>query len=233
MYNGYGLRIPSNTYFHSKATIRELPNNYKYAGLISIKQQENVTIDGGRYIGDLKKHLGDVGEWSHGIECRASSNVTIKNVECREFWGDGIDVIDAYDENTVPIYNCKNIVIEDSKCYYNRRGGIGIEAVINCKVIRCDCRYSGVIRGTLPMSGIGIEAWNTVNEKIKNIEIVECTMLDNNDCDFIVYANGPWRENFTHYDNNILVKDCMIGIFFVSYTNGLTLEGCEIKKSRG
>lgn len=230
---GYGFNLPSNTTLHSKATIREIANNYKAGKLISIFKAENVVIDGGRYVGDLETHTGEEGEWSHGIECRASKNVTIKNVEVRKFWGDGVDVIDGYDDNLKPTLNCYNVRLENIKSYYNRRAGIGLEAVINCKVINCECRYTGTIRGTMPKTGIGIEAWSNANEKIKNVEVVNCTFDDNEDKDLFVYANGPWRDDFSIYENNIVVRNCKVGFFFVSHTNGITLDNCEIRKSKG
>ena len=231
--NSNGFRIPSNTSFHCRATIKALPNDFERTPFIQIFKAKNVVIDGGIYYGDLINHTGTTGEWSHGIECRASSNVTIKNVICREFWGDGIDVIDGYDEKLKPTLNCHNIRIENAKCYYNRRGGIGLEAVLNCKVSRCECKYSGEKRGTMPMTGIGIEAWSNANEKIKNIEIRDCVFNENKDKDLFVYANGPFRGDFVKYDNNIVVKNSEIGYFFVSYTNGITLDGCNIVKSKG
>ena len=231
--NGYGIKISSNIYFHSKAVIKELPNDYQVACLINIYKADNVTIDGGIYIGDLNIHIGEKGEWSHGIECRASSNVSIKNVICKEFWGDGIDVIEGYDANQKPTLNCRNITIENAKCYYNRRTGIGIEAVTGCKVKNCECRYTGQKRGTLPMAGLSIEAWSRENEKIKNIEIIDCIFMDNKETDLISYANGPLKEDFAVYSNNILIKNCTIGYFFVSHTNGIILDNCKIEKSKG
>ena len=231
--NAYGFRIPSNTSFHCKATIKELPNNFERVPFIQIFKSENVTIDGGVYYGDLVEHEGETGEWSHGIECRASSNVIIKNVTCCEFWGDGIDVIDGYDDNLKPTLNCYNVVINGAKCYYNRRCGIALESVINCKMSKCECRYTGIKRGTLPMTGIAIEAWTNATEKIKNIEITDCIFEDNKDKDLFVYAHGPFKADFVNYDNNIVVRNCRTGYFFVSYTNGITLENCEINKSKG
>ena len=108
-----------------------------------------------------------------------------------------------------------------------------MEAVINCKVKNCVCKYTGAIRGTLPMTGIGIEAWNRSTEKIRNIEIVDCVTEDNKDKDLFVYAHGPFRGDFVKYDNNIVVRNCRIGYFFVSYTNGIILEECDIAKSKG
>jgi len=229
----YAILIPSNTTWNCEATIKEIPNSLDRAPFVKVFKSKNVVINGGTYIGDLRNHKGKTGEWSHGIECRASSNVTIKNVVCKEFWGDGIDVIDGYDDNLKPTLNCYNVTIENAKCLYNRRAGIGLEAVINCKVVNCECKYTGEIRGTMPMTGIGIEAWSNENEKIKNIEVRNCIFDDNKDKDLFVYANGPWRDDFAKYENNIVVKGCTIGYFFVSHTNGITLESCEIKKSKG
>lgn len=227
------ISIPSNTTWNCKATIKAIPNSYDRAPFIIIFKARNVVVSGGVYVGDLRGHIGDNGEWSHGIECRASSNVKIKNVMCKEFWGDGIDVIDGYDDNMKPTLNCNDVTIENVICKYNRRSGISIEAVTDCSVLNSTCQYNGSIRGTGPKAGICIEAWSNVNEKIKNIQIVGCNLLENVEWGLFSYANGPFRKDFVKYNNNILIKNCKIGCFFVSYTNGISLDNCDIRDSKG
>lgn len=227
------ISIPSNTTWNCNATIKAIPNDYDRAPFIIVFKARNVIINGGVYVGDLRGHIGDNGEWSHGIECRASSNVTIKNVVCKEFWGDGIDVIDGYDDNMKPTLNCYDVTIENVICNYNRRSGISIEAVTDCSVLNSTCQHNGSIRGTGPKAGICIEAWSSVNEKIKNIQIVGCNLLENVEWGLFSYANGPFRKDFVKYDNNILIKNCKIGCFFVSYTNGISLDNCDIRDSKG
>jgi hypothetical protein len=227
------ISIPSNTTWNCKAIIKEIPNSNDRAPFLLIFKASDVVINGGVYVGDLLGHVGDKGEWSHGIECRASSNVTIKNVICKEFWGDGVDVIDGYDSDLKPTLNCYNVTIENVICNYNRRSGISIEAVTDCSVLNSTCQYNGSIRGTGPKAGICIEAWSNVNEKIKNIQIVGCNLLENVEWGLFSYANGPFRKDFVKYNNNILIKNCKIGCFFVSYTNGISLDNCDIRDSKG
>lgn len=228
---GYAIRLLSNTTWHCSATIKEHANSHRVASMIKVFRADNVLIDGGKYVGDLISHKGEGGEWSHGIVCMASSNVIIKNVECREFWGDGIDVVEANDEFRKPTLNSCNIKIFNANCYYNRRAGIGLEAVINCELKGCVSSFNGQKRGTLPMTGIGIESWNSENEKIREIKISDCEFSNNKNKDMFVYANGPLKEEFIKYDNNIQVKNCKIGNLFISYTNGIKLEGCDFSNS--
>ena len=65
-YNDSYLRVPSNTYWHNAATICQIPNKYSKSSLVLLDCVSNVTIDGGRFVGDVKNHLGLDGEWGHG-----------------------------------------------------------------------------------------------------------------------------------------------------------------------
>lgn len=171
-FNGCGINVPSNTYFRSEATIRELLNDFSYASLVSINKQVNVITNGGKYYGDVETHIGDKGEWSHGIKCEGSKDIVIKNVECDDFWGDGIDIVDAYDDERKPTLICYNVIIDNVQCFYNRRQGISIEAVIGCSVTNSEFSYTGTKKYTRPADGIDIEAWNSYGEKIRDITII-------------------------------------------------------------
>lgn len=222
--------IPSNTTMHCSATISELPNKFENACLISINKATNVSIDGGNYIGDLKTHIGDKGEWSHGIVIRGSSNVEIKNVKCSYFWGDGIDIIEGYNNKMEPVFICKNVVVFQSECLYNRRQGISIEAVEDCLIKQCIFSFTGRYKSTPPSAGIDIEAWASNSEKIKYVRIENCNMTDNVGVSFQSYANAVLGNNYTCYKNSIEVIDCIMDDIAISHTNGIEFRRCIIDK---
>lgn len=226
------IRIPSNTLFYCQATITELPNAFKYSSLVSVANVTNVSINGGVYIGDQKNHLAKDGEWSHGIEIRGASNIKIKNVECNYFWGDGIDIIDGYNSANEPVVNCKNITIDNCRCLYNRRQGLSIEAVENCRVLNSEFSYTGKYRATPPSAGIDIEAWNTKNPKLVNIRIENCTMKGNKGPSFQSYANAVWGDNYGCYSNDIVLIGCDMYDIAISHTNDIEFRNCKIQKKR-
>lgn len=227
-FNGYGISIPSNTYFHSKATIRELPNDFSYSSLVSIKKQNNVIIDGGKYYGDVETHTGDKGEWSHGIKCEGSKDIIIRNVECNDFWGDGIDIVDAYDEKRKPTLICYNVTVDSVRCFYNRRQGISIEAVIGCVVSNSEFSYTGTKKYTRPADGIDIEAWNKYGEKLRDITIKSCIMRGNKGKSISIFANGPWLKDYELYKNNILIDGCTMDDVFVTCSYGIEYRNCTM-----
>lgn len=227
--NGSALSIPSNTHFIFRGTIYELPNNFERSSLIRLYHVENVIIDGGKYIGDVEHHFGSTGEWSHGISVWGSTNVTIKGVESNYFWGDGIDLIEAFDSQEKPAYNCKNIVIDGCKCLYNRRQGLSVESGYDCIIRDSEFSYTGKLKYTPPAAGIDIEAWATNNEKIKNIRIENCTMFDNAGFSLQSYSNATLGENYQQYSNDIVVKDCVMDNTLIHRTNAIRFISCEIK----
>lgn len=223
------ILIPSNTHFIFKGTIHELPNNYERASLIRLYHVENVTIDGGTYIGDVENHLGKSGEWSHGISVWGSSDVTIKGVECSYFWGDGIDLIEAFDNQEKPAYNCQRIIVDGCKCLYNRRQGLSVESGFDCVIRNSEFSCTGKLKYTPPAAGIDIEAWATNNEKIRNIRIENCIMQDNAGYSLQSYSNAALGENYKQYSNDVVVENCEMDNALIHRTNTIRFVRCSFK----
>ena len=57
--------VPSNVYWHNDAVIHMLPNDYVKYNMVLILKGNNVTIDGGVFIGDVKDHTSNKGEWGY------------------------------------------------------------------------------------------------------------------------------------------------------------------------
>ena len=221
--------VPSNTYWHNQATIVEIPNDFTKCALVLIDKSKNVVIEGGVFVGDLKKHMGTDGEWSHGIKCAGANNVVLNNLVCREFWGDGIDLIEGRDYQTKEYCNCNGITLNNVSCVYNRRQGMSIEAAVNVSVNNSEFAYTGQMGFTKPGAGIDIEPWRFDCEKIKNISFLNCNFHDNRGYDFHCVPNWKLDKNdYLQRPNNVLLNDCSLGMVYIGSTNNISFINCLI-----
>lgn len=223
------INVPSKTYWHNEATIVEIPNDFTKSSLVLIHGSDDVTIDGGTFIGDVKEHNGTEGEWGHGIKCAGARNTTLKNLVCREFWGDGIDLIEGRDSKTKEYFNCDDILIENVACLYNRRQGMSIEAAVNVTVKNSEFAFTGQHGFTKPGAGVDIEPWRTDIEKIRNIRFSRCLFHDNRGFDFHSVPNWKLDEQtYVLRKNDIELSQCTLGIVYIGSTNGIILKNCRI-----
>lgn len=228
--NSAPIIIPSNVYWHNSATIQLLPSDYTHYAIVSIKQVNNVVIDGGVFIGDLKTHTGTKGEWGHGIKVEGSSNVTIKNLQTIECWGDGIDLVEGeyVSRLKVGVGNCNRVIIDNVKSLYNRRQGLSIEAAENVVVKNSEFAYTGRIKQTAPSAGIDIEAWCKNEKKIYNIQIKNCICHDNNGPDIDCIPNLILKYDNVSPQNHIRFSKCTMGTLALKSSNGVEFRDCVI-----
>ena len=223
--------VPSNVYWHNKATIKMLPSSYEKYNIVLIDRTSNITIEGGRFIGDIANHRGNTGEWGHGIKVRGGKNVELKSLECNECWGDGIDLIEAYSDDGLPCIICQNVNINNVRCLYNRRQGLSIEAAANVSVTNCEFAYTGKLLSTAPSAGVDIEPWNTEGQKINSIRFNGCNVHNNVGKDVLCLPNMLFGKDYQIYKNEILFKNCIVGTFVSWETNGLILSRCILTDS--
>lgn len=221
------ITLPSNTYLHNLATITLLPSSHVKGAIVIIEQSCNVTIDGGCLIGDVRTHIGKNGEWLHGIACKGAANITIKNLIIKENWGDGIDLIESFGSNHKASIICRNIVIKNVKCLYNRRQGISVEAASNVNVYDSEFAYTGKIKATRPSAGLDIEPWEK-GDKIRKICFDRCYFHDNVGHDIESIPNWLHDNNYFVNPNEISFKRCKIGFLNLWYNNGALIENCII-----
>ncbi len=218
--NNVGISVPSNVYIHNSATILQLPSEHDKSSMFYVCLSENVTIDGGKLIGDVKSHMGESGEWNHGIYPVSAKNLTIKNIEISEFWGDGIDIQSLYDdyENKVAQNHCKNVIITNVKCLNNRRQGLSIEAVDGLLVEYSEFSGTGSIKHIAPGAGIDIEPWHDY-QIIKNITIQNCKLF-NNYTRMLIHLRSIFNQ-----EHNIQIKNCESDQgLFIKNINGLFID---------
>lgn len=206
--NNIGINIPSNVYIYNNATIKAIANSYEKTSIFYMENVENIIIDGGKIIGDVRTHTGTTGEWGNGIYPNGVRNLTIKNIEISECWGDGIDIQSLYSdyENGTIDGHCYDILIDNVKCLNNRRQGLSIEGCINCTITNSEFSFTGNIKNTLPSCGIDIEPWFDT-QIVKNVLIDNCQFYNNIEHG-ILMSNNINRFK-TDNINHITVRNCI------------------------
>lgn len=227
-YRSAPIIVPSNVYWHNNGEIIMLPTSLSWFNTVLIENVKNVTIDGGLFVGDVINHLSKDGEWGHGIKCSSASNVLLKNLTCSYHWGDGIDLIESY-QNGVPGNVCTSIIIKDVKCTNNRRQGISIEAAHNVKVINSEFAYTGYPVYTAPGAGMDIEPWCNNEIKIRDISISRCTFHDNKGPDMYIQSN-LFQKEYKYLNSAISVSNCDMGVCRFKYASGIRLNNCVINE---
>lgn len=229
------IQVPSNVYWHNSATIKQLPTDLQKYALVLIKQVSNVIIDGGEFVGDVQTHNGEKGEWGHGIKVAGGTNIVLKNFVSREFWGDGIDLIEGEYNGTLRagVGPCKIITIDNVKCLYNRRQGLSIEAAWNVVVKNSEFAFTGKYKITSPGAGVDIEPWCTNETKISNIGFFNCSVHNNSSLrDFcleptIQYHVQTGKGKIAPV-SKVELKDCRFGKLYIYGAHTASIVNCEI-----
>lgn len=191
------INIPSNTNIelHPKAVLKVIPTSIQEYLVFYMLNVENVSIKGGKLVGERYQHLGTSGEYGHGIAIQNSKNIRIENITCVDFWGDGVFV----DSSTDGLSVSKNISMVNVICDNNRRQGYSICGVNglymeNCKGINTN--------GISPQAGIDFEPHyvGVVNE---NITLESCEFSGNKGPQILV-ASFSDRSTL-----NVRINNCM------------------------
>lgn len=186
-----GIQLNDNIHLNlsDKAILRAIPNKQDRYYIVTLNGVSNVEISGGVIEGDRKEHIGTTGEWGYGLAVLGSSNITIRDININDCWGDGILVSRS----------SKNILIERAICDNNRRQGMSVISVNELIVKESIFKNTN---GTAPQSGIDLEPDNTSNQ-VKNILIENCKFLNNAGLGLHMYGkHGPV--------NNIKVVNCIV-----------------------
>lgn len=229
------IKVPSNVYWHNSATIRQLTTDSPKFCFVLLQKCNNVTIDGGEFVGDVQSHTGTDGEWGHGIKVAGATNVVLKNFVSREFWGDGIDLIEGEYNGTLRagVGPCNKVTIDNVKCLYNRRQGLSIEAAWNVVVKNSEFAFTGKYKITSPGAGVDIEPWCTNETKIENIEFFNCFVHNNSSQrDFcleptIQYHVQTGKGKIAPV-SKVVMKNCRLGKFYIYGAHTASIVNCEI-----
>ena len=208
----------SNTRIINNGIISLLPTNKDRHYVLWCNNVENVTIKGGKIIGDRNNHQGRTGEWGYGICATRTSNLEIIGVEVCNCWGDCICL--GVDNSNVLISGCK---LHDS-----RRQGITVAGRENIKINKCRI-YN--IKGTEPQSAIDIEP--DAYGKIKNVDISD---IEIKNCKVGIQAYGGAKNvEITNIKiDNVKVSslfDCN-NAFYFAFVDSIYLNKCYVRSIR-
>jgi parallel beta-helix repeat protein len=182
-----GKQIPKGTYYIDAMVgiepkggllnlegveLRAIPQSNRAYAIVLVKDVNDLTIKGGRIIGERHQHIGGSradGGYGYGIRVMGNSaRVTIDGVYIADCYGDGIlisgGVKDVVDSPTV-----KNCTL-----YRNRRQGISVGSCKNLKITNNRITFT---EGTPPECGIDVEPWD--NEVVQGVTITGNTITDN------------------------------------------------------
>lgn len=159
------------------AILKALPSSTEGYNIIRVRRDSNIKIIGGTIEGDREEHVGETGEWGHGINLKGAENIYISTT-IKDCWGDGIYV----GGDAIP---SKNIIVEKTVATNNRRQGISLVHGENIHLINSDFSDTN---GTLPHSGIDIEPANT-SEWVKHVKVLNCSFNNNEGTGFLIDGN--------------------------------------------
>lgn len=177
---GGTLRVPKGTYLVDAlvslrlksdmtlaldpgAVLKAIPNASAHSSILLVSQAERVTITGGTLVGERAGHLGQGGEWGHGLTLSRARQVVVAGVTAKECWGDGF-----YVASSVDVTFCG--VVAD----HNRRQGMSVTSVRGLVVRDSIFRNTA---GTLPEDGLDLEP--NRGDTVDQVLITGCTFENN------------------------------------------------------
>lgn len=195
-YGGIALKDGVHLQMTSTGVLRALPSPEGRYIIVRIYNKKNVTVSGGRVIGERDLHVGSVGEWGYNIAITGGENITIQGVNTSKAWGDGVNIQRYNPGGGNPVQVPKNIQILDVVSDGNRRQGMSIEAGDGIVVRGGSYRNTS---GTLPQAGIDIEPVDNVTI-CKNIRVTGVDLSNNARWGLAVFMNGT---------SNVVVENCV------------------------
>ncbi len=202
--------------------------------VISIKNADNVTVQGGKIVGDRSVHQGTSGESGHGLGITGSRDITIYGMEITDNWGDGIYL--GTQACLMPDYSqdyrgCNRVTISNCEIYNNRRNNISLVDADNVVIDSCHL-YDA--HGTAPQCGIYVEPNSDSSDKVcEHIKIMDCLITayqNKNHWEYMVFMThqNPYDSGYTTA-RDILIQNCTLNGYFGNYSgSGLKLENTSI-----
>lgn len=196
-----GIFVPSNTILDlANAILKIEPNDYPAYTVIYTLDGSDITIRGGRIIGDRENHIysGEefpTHEWGTGISIVRSSRVSVQNIMIEAMTGDAITIKGSGYTNSTDVSISNNIL---HNC---RRQGISVTGLVGGSLTK---NIIFDIVGTSPEYGIDIEA--NSGYEASDISIVE-NITANCSGGSVLFANGSSNTvvSNTFFDGNLVV----------------------------
>jgi hypothetical protein len=168
------IRMKDNVVLYMYDTTRQLtvrPTASTRYHAILTEFVNNVSIFGGKIVGDRDVHTGTTGEWGMGIAIYGSTNVKVNRTHISNCWGDGI-VVGSSKNAGVSIVS-RDVIVKRVTSTNNRRQALTIGGVNGLEVDSCIFTYTN---GTAPQDGIDIEP---DSDTAQNVYIRACEISNN------------------------------------------------------
>lgn len=178
-----GLQPASNTtlVFEPGAKLKAIANGEVGYSIIKIDNKNNVRIIRPTIEGERTTHTGTTGEFGMGILIQnASTNITVKDANVYDCWGDGIFIGTHWNPPSDGVY------VENSIFNNNRRNGCSVTNAKN--VLFKKCTFSNT-NGTSPQKGVDVEP-DKETDYIQNIVFEDCYSYGNTSTGFSIAKDG-------------------------------------------
>jgi hypothetical protein len=244
---GNGLQIPSNfkLIIHPDAVLEALPTTFTYHVMLNIYDAQNVEISGGTLLGERSSHGNNVNQFGYGLYVWGSSNVTVKNITSKNWWGDCFATRDIdTDISNSYLQPCKNIlfdgVLADNAC----RNGLSVISGKN--VIIKNSEFNNA-NGTNPQAGIDLEPnYMDDSKALENIIIDNCkfsgsinySIATNNKTKGLIIRNCKVSSKLIYIKSavqDVSIKDnlCDTGAYISVESQNTILENNTIRNGYG
>jgi len=170
----YGLMPSNNTIIEGNGSeIILRPNNLPFYSMVTLENTKNVKIYNLKLMGDIKNHIGSIGEWGMGFSLRGAKNCELHRVEANEMWGDGF-YLGTHGKETN-----EGGGIFNSSARANLRVGISVSRCKNFIVKDCSFTDTGTIEYTSPGYGVDIEPNPNEYDSIDGIKLINIKTENN------------------------------------------------------
>ncbi|WP_437132726.1 right-handed parallel beta-helix repeat-containing protein [Bacillus atrophaeus] len=227
---GGGIKIPSNIelILHPEAVFRVNPNGYQGYSCFYIGQAENVTIRGGRIIGDRYEHdyskinaIKKTHEWGYGIHVHGSRNILIENVSVSDCIGDNIWIAADGMMNTAGTYTpSRSVTVRKCRLKRGRRNNLATNGCEGLLVEDCDIEEAG---GDTIGPQLGIDLEGFAEKGIKYDHPYELTIAD---CRFKKNGRGSITA---HTSGKVIIKDNYCdNVISYGFSTDVSIKGNKI-----
>lgn len=196
------IRLRSHMHWRMEegAQLIALPNGLERSYVLLVRDVDDVEISGGRIVGERAGHLGQGGEWGHGIAILGARQVRVHDLQVDDCWGDGICIGTIFGRGAGGgMTVAEDLTIARVQCSGNRRQGLSITSARRVAVV--DSRFIGN-GGTAPGCGIDVEP-GTMRMGAQDVLISGCTTSGNRGSGMQVYGALGGVSGFRLLGNTI------------------------------
>lgn len=240
-----GIKPKSNQHIKlDGCEVKALPSRHGESSVFNLHDVSNVRISGGRITGEKSTHIGNGGEWGHGISLWSATNIVIDGCEISDCWGDSIYLgSSGRNGNTY----CDNVTIMHTNLHDSRRQGISVIAGKNIRIIN---NFIHDIGGTAPQACIDLEPDNGAypnqnitidSNRLLNGEVGVCSIVGNTkieitnniiECRAYTILIGGNAKDLRILGNTLMTtKVDKQGLNYLPQ-NGVTVDGVLISKNQ-